>query len=268
MIVDFHSHTLESDGTFAPSELAAAMRARGVEIFSITDHDTLGAYARFEPATGQRVVHGVEINTTYRGNEVHVLGYGFPLDSEPVLAALAFNRSERELRAKRMAEQLTAGGYELTFADVRAEAESERTTLGRPHVARALVRKHYVRDVEVAFRDLLARGRPGYVEQRYVRPQEAIALINAAGGVSVLAHPCRLKDEAIVEELAEAGLQGLEAFYPRHDASQVAHYRALAARLGLVMTAGSDFHDARYNARGVGMDVDRADLEPFFERVL
>ncbi len=268
MIVDFHSHTLESDGTFAPSELAAAMRARGVEIFSITDHDTLGAYARFEPAPGQRIVPGVEINTTYRGNEVHVLGYGFPLDSEPVLSALAFNRSERERRAKTMAEQLTASGYAITYEDVRAETESERTTLGRPHVARALVRKHYVRDIDVAFRDLLTRGKPGYVEQRYVRPQQAVELINAAGGVSVLAHPCRLKDEAIIEELAEVGLQGLETFYPRHDPSQVSHYRGIAARLGLVMTAGSDFHDATYNARGVGMDVERADLAPFFDLVL
>ena len=266
MIVDFHSHTLESDGTLSPAELAAAMRARGVEIFSITDHDALGAYARLDGAAGTaRVVTGIEINTTYRGGEVHVLGYGFDLEAREIGMAIAENRRQRELRAERMTAQLRAAGYAIEGSDVRAAAGSERSALGRPHVARALVAKGYVADVESAFRQLLVAGKPGYVPQTYLRPQDAVALIARAGGVAVLAHPGRLRDESVIEELVRAGLAGIEVFYPTHDANQVAHFRATAAEFGLVMTAGSDFHDLRYNARGVGMDVPRHDIAPFLD---
>jgi predicted metal-dependent phosphoesterase TrpH len=268
VLVDFHCHTLESDGTLTPVALAAAMRTRGVEIFSVTDHDSLGAYKKLADAGHDAaLVTGVELNTTYRGNEVHVLGYNFPVDSIPVLEAIANNREQRRLRAQKMAAQLTAAGYELSFDEVRTEAGSEDSALGRPHVARALIRKSYARDIDTAFREFLTPGKPGYVAQTYLRPQDAVALIAEAGGVAVLAHPGRLKDESIVEELVLAGLTGIETFYPTHDANMTAHFRALAAHYGLVMTAGSDFHDARYNARGVGMDVAREDIAPFLDLV-
>lgn len=269
MLVDFHSHTLESDGTLAPAELAAAMRKRGVEIFSVTDHDSLGAYARFEEAAGTAtIVTGVELNTTYRGNEVHVLGYGFPLDSALMAAAIASNREQRQSRAARMVRQLQRAGIDLDLDAVRAEAGHADSSLGRPHVARALVRAGYVSDVESAFRSLLVAGKPGYVPSSYMNPIEAVDLVVRAGGVAVLAHPGRLKDESIVDELVDAGLAGIETFYPTHEPSQVAHYRDVAAQYGLVMTAGSDFHDARYNVRGVGMDVERADIAGFLDLVL
>ena len=268
MLVDFHSHTLESDGTLTPPELAAAMRKRGVEIFSVTDHDTLAAYGKLaDSGCSVPLVTGVELNTTYRGNEVHVLGYGFPVDSAPVLEAVEQNRAQRRVRAQKMVAQLLTAGYEVSFDDVRAEAGSDESALGRPHVARALIRKGYARDIDTAFRELLTPGKPGYVPQTYLRPQDAVTLVARAGGVAVLAHPGRLKDESIVEELVLAGLAGIETFYPTHDANMTAHFRELARHYGLVMTAGSDFHDARYNARGVGMDVAREDIAPFLELV-
>ncbi len=268
MLVDFHSHTLESDGTLLPAELAAKMLGRGVEIYSVTDHDSLGAYPKLGAAPGTAIVTGVELNTTYRGNEVHVLGYGFPLESAAISEAIAENRAQRRMRAERMVEQLSAAGYALSPADVRAEAGSDDSSLGRPHVARALIRKGYARDIDTAFRELLTPGKPGYVAQTWLRPQDAVRLIARAGGVAVLAHPGRLKDESIVEELVLAGLAGIETFYPTHDANQTAHFRELATHYGLVMTAGSDFHDPRYNARGVGMEVERADITPFLDLVL
>ena len=213
------------------------------------------------------VVAGIEINTTYRGGEVHVLGYGFPLDAVEIGEAIAENRRQRERRAERMTEQLRAAGYAIDPADVRAAAGNERSALGRPHVARALIAKGYVADVESAFRQLLVAGKPGYVPQTYLRPQDAVRLIARAGGVAVLAHPGRLRDESVIEELVEAGLAGIETFYPTHDPNQVAHFRSLATRYGLVMTAGSDFHDLRYNPRGVGMDVDTDDIRPFLDLV-
>jgi predicted metal-dependent phosphoesterase TrpH len=269
VLVDFHSHTTESDGTLSPADLAGLMRKRGVEIFSVTDHDALGAYPKLGDAVGTAtVVPGIELNTTYRNQEVHVLGYGFASDSAMVEEAIATNRRERETRAERMVAQLCDAGFPIDIDEVRAEAAHEGTALGRPHVARALIRLGYFSDINTVFRELLVAGKPGYVPSSYMLPHQAVELIAKAGGVPVLAHPSRLKDEAVIDELVVAGLVGLEVFYGTHDANQVAHYRSVAKRFGLVMTAGSDFHDPTYNERGVGMDVDRADIASFLDLVL
>jgi hypothetical protein len=244
------------------------MRARGVSICSISDHDTVAAYDALPDGSGTsapRLISGVEINTTYVRDEVHVLGYGFSLAADsPLRATMTANLRARRARVERMVAQLRASGYSLDYADVVREARGA-VSLGRPHVAKALVRRGLVRDVERAFRTLLSRGTPGYVAADHIRPHEAVGAIAAAGGVSVLAHPGRLRDEGIIAELVEAGLDGLEVFYPAHGPGQTAHFRALAERYGLVMSAGSDFHDVRWNVGGVGMEVEAADLQPFLE---
>lgn len=270
MIVDFHSHTRESDGSLTPQALANYMRDRAVEVFSISDHDTLSAYGAFEPPPGARVVTGVEINTTWRDNEVHLLGYRLPLDGRgaPGLTSLLErNRVQRRERARRMIEQLQAGGYGITFDAVLREATGSKA-LGRPHVARALVRAGRAPDVRSAFRQFLTRGKPGYVPSAHVTPVEAIECIGACGGIAVLAHPGRLEDRTIIDALVPHGLRGLEVFYPQHGADDVEFFRAKAQEHGLVMTAGSDFHDIRYHAHGVGMSVDEADVRPFLELAL
>jgi predicted metal-dependent phosphoesterase TrpH len=267
MTIDFHSHTRESDGALSPPELVAMMRARGVGIFSITDHDTMRAYGQFD-ADFATVVPGIEINTTWEDNEVHVLGYAVPLGEEtPLARVLAENRDFRRTRIDRMVANLNAAGYPIAVADVVAESDGG-DAMGRPHVAKALIRAGLVRDIESAFRDLLTRGKPGYLPSNYITPAQAIDVIRDSGGVPVLAHPGRLKDESIVDELIEHGLAGLEVFYPSHSPAQTAHFRAKAARHGLVMTAGSDFHDIRWHTRGVGMDVEEADIRPFLDLVL
>jgi len=266
MIVDFHSHTRESDGALAPEELVAMMRARGVRMFSITDHDTMRAYGQFA-ADFATVIPGIEINTTWNDNEVHVLGYGLPVgDDTPLGHVLAENREFRRTRIDRIVANLTAAGYPVTRDDVVAQSDGG-DALGRPHVAKALIRKGYVKDVQSCFDTLLVRGKPGYMPSNYITPEQAIDVIRASGGLPVLAHPGRLKDDAIIDELIEHGLGGLEVFYPTHNASQTAMFRERAGRNGLVMTAGSDFHDIRWNTRGVGMDVDDADIKPFLDLV-
>lgn len=268
MLVDFHCHTEASDGSLSATALLDAMRARGVSICSISDHDTVAAYDALPHGSGlsaPRLISGVEINTTYSGNEVHVLGYGFSLvPDSPLRATMAANLRARRARVERMVAQLRASGYALEYADVVREARGA-VSLGRPHVAKALVRRGLVRDVERAFRTLLSRGTPGYVAADHIRPHEAVGAIAAAGGVSVLAHPGRLRDEGIIAELVGAGLDGLEVFYPAHGPGQTAHFRALAERYGLVMSAGSDFHDVRWNVGGVGMEVEAGDLQPFLD---
>ena len=266
MLVDFHSHTTASDGSLTPSQLAEAMRARNVSIFAVTDHDTLAAYAELSLRAEVPVITGVEINTTYRGNEVHVLGYGVRAGDDSLNALLASNRTARTERVERIVAQLNRAGFPVTLKQVWAEA-APGAALGRPHVAKALLRNGYVPTIETAFRRLLSRERPGYVPSHHVTPHDAIKTIARAGGVPVLAHPGRLVDYAIIDEMADAGLAGLEVFYPAHDSGQVRRFREMARRLGLVETAGSDFHDARYGAGVVGMEVDADDLEPFLELV-
>ncbi len=267
MIVDFHSHTRESDGSLTPQALADYMGDREVEVFSISDHDTLSAYGAFRAPPGARVVTGIEINTTWRDNEVHLLGYALPLDgAAPLQAMLERNRAERRVRVVRMVQQLQAGGYAITLDDVLREAVGSQS-LGRPHVAKALVRKGAASGVEAAFRLLLRRGKPGYVPSVHTTPQEAIARIRECGGTAVLAHPGRLKDRSIIDELVKDGLDGLEVFYPQHDADDVRFFGEKARQHRLVMTAGSDFHDIRYHAHGVGLEVEREAIAPFLERV-
>ncbi len=265
MTVDFHSHTLESDGTLTPAELVEKMRARGVSWFSVTDHDTTRAYDAID-APGQRVVTGIEINTTWDGSDVHILGYRIPTGPSPLADVIERNRAHRRARVDVMVSGLNGAGYPLTVDQVLAESGGGHA-LGRPHVAKALVRNGMVRDVETAFRELLSRGTPGYAPSYHITPAEAIEVVRASGGVPVLAHPGRLKEDTILDELAGTGLAGIEVFYPTHTTQQTAYFREKATRYGLVMTAGSDFHDARWNARGVGIDVDEADIRPFLELV-
>jgi 3',5'-nucleoside bisphosphate phosphatase len=266
VIVDFHSHTSESDGTLNPQALADLMAERGVAYFSISDHDTMSAYGRFVPANGARVVTGVEINTTYRGNEVHILGYGITAGAPEFAALLERNQAARYERIQRVVMQLRRAGYGITLDDVLAQGR-EAKALGRPHVAKALIVAGIAPDVDWAFRRLLRGGMPGYVPSLHVTPQKAIEAILLAGGVPVLAHPGRLKDRALIDELVPCGLRGLEVFYPQHDSLDVEILRDVARRHKLVMTAGMDFHDIRYHTAGVGIEVEREEIEPFLELV-
>jgi len=242
------------------------MTQRGVRAFSITDHDSIKAYGQFEAPAHVRNVTGIEINTTYRDGEVHILGYRLPLDPSPLTQVLEANRSARRARVGRIVEQLRAAGYDITMDDVQAEA-LESASLGRPHVGKALIRLGIAPDIETAFRSFLRRGTPGYVPSTHITPHEAIAVILESGGVPVLAHPGRLKDYSVIDELVEHGLQGLEVFYPTHEPMQVHYFRERARRFNLVMTGGSDFHDIRYHKRGVGVEIDEEDIEPFIKLI-
>jgi 3',5'-nucleoside bisphosphate phosphatase len=255
-----------SDGTLSPQQLVDFMAEREVEVFCISDHDTLAAYGRFQAPAGSRFVTGIEINTTWRENEVHILGYNVPLQPSPINDLLEFNQVQRRLRAETMVFQLHNAGYSITLEDVLRESDGA-LSVGRPHVAKALVRLGLTESVDSAFRDVLRRGKAGYVPQIYTTPQQAIETITVAGGVPVLAHPGRLRDRFLIDELATHGLRGLEVFYPLHDADDVSIFREMAARYDLVMTAGMDFHDIRYHTAGVGIEVEERDIRPFLELV-
>jgi predicted metal-dependent phosphoesterase TrpH len=252
--IDLHAHTIRSDGILGPPALVAAAVAAGVRLLAITDHDDLSAYRELTAAgsdplpAGLTLLPGVEINCLTSSvpelweSELHVLGLGVDPADATLEATLAGQRSRRRVRFERTLERLTELG--LSVDDLAAELDpAEIASLGRPTVARLLQAKGYVTSVEDGFARYLGRGRPAYVPREGIGPHEAIAAIHRAGGLAVLAHfseaAARL---AVVRELRDAGLGGLEVYYRTFDQATVASVLAVADELALLPTGGSDYH--------------------------
>jgi predicted metal-dependent phosphoesterase TrpH len=267
VIVDFHSHTLKSDGTASPAELLELMVRKGVEYFAVTDHDTLAAYDELgERPGGPRLIKGIEINTFYQGDDVHILGYGLTTGASPLNDGLERRRQARSDRLEAMVGKLRAGGVAITFDEVRSLSAGV-SALGRPHLAKLLVARGYAGSVNEAFNRYLQRGSPAYIEAAPLSPFEAILLIRESGGIPVLAHPGRLKDPAIVDTIARAGILGIEVFYGTHTAEQTERFRGAAEYYHLSMSAGADYHDADWTPWGVGMEVRERDILPFLKLI-
>jgi predicted metal-dependent phosphoesterase TrpH len=248
-VIDLHAHTTASDGSLTPTELVALARERGLRALGVTDHDTVGGVEEAVAAgrlTGVEVVPGIELSVDYPHGQFHLLGYFIDPRSAVLSDRLTALQENRRTRNTRMLERLQALGLPLTLEDVVREAGGGQ--IGRPHMALALVRQGVVASTQEAFDRYLADGRPGHVPKLKLPPEEAIPLIHAAGGRAVLAHPYSLRfpDTAAfdveIARLREAGLDGLEAYYSQHTPEQTARFLALAARVGLLVTGGSDFH--------------------------
>ncbi|MCL2848476.1 MAG: PHP domain-containing protein [Micrococcales bacterium] len=248
MRIDLHAHSDASDGTMPPRELVAAAGQAGLDVVAITDHDTTAGWAEAAEAArelGVGLVRGLEMSTWYHGGSVHLLCY-LPDPDDPGLAAeLASTRAARVGRVQQMVTAL-ARDYPITFDDVTAQATSA-TTLGRPHIAAALVANGVVADWDEAFTTMLASDSPYYEPYQAIDTAHAIAVVRAAGGVPVVAHPASsrrgpdLPDDAFAG-LAAAGLAGLEVHHRDHSAAQVQRLTTIATRLGLLVTGSSDFH--------------------------
>ncbi|WP_127571372.1 PHP domain-containing protein [Georgenia faecalis] len=250
MTVDPHTHSSVSDGTQSPTELLRAARAAGVDVLGLTDHDTSAGWAEAEAAvatTGVSLLRGSEISCSASGISVHLLSYLHDPD-EPVLAAeLARARASRVDRARLMVERV-AEDYPLTWADVEAQLEPG-ATVGRPHIADALVALGHVPDRSAAFSSILSAAGPYYVP--YYAPDviAAVRAVRAAGGVPVMAHPFasvrgRVVAVEVIEAMADAGLAGLEVDHRDQSPAERAELRAIARRLGLFTTGSSDYHGA------------------------
>jgi predicted metal-dependent phosphoesterase TrpH len=253
--VDLHTHTLRSDGLLTPAELVRAAADVGVRLLAITDHDTLAGVreVRRSPLPeGLEVVAGIEINTVIEDRshvmegEVHILGLGVDPDDDALEAALSRQRDARRLRFDRMVDKLRAQGVPIDAALETLPATTEDDALGRPRLARALIRCGYATSVEDAFRQHLSRGRPAYVPRQGLGPREAIQAIRAAGGLASLAHYAEAPDHLLwMRALVDMGLGGLEVYYRAYDQETVAILRGIALDLGLVMTGGTDYHGDR-----------------------
>jgi len=240
---DLHCHTTASDGTLTPEQAVVRARELGLVALAITDHDVTEGVGPARTAAGRggpEIVPGVEINAWADGTEVHVLGYYLDVDDAGLQTVLYRLRRDREERLLAMLRRLQALG--MTLDPERVRAIAGEGSVGRPHVARALVERGHVASVEEAFGRLLTPGRPAYVPRHRLSPREAIAAIRRAGGVAVLAHPGLTGRDDLIPRLVGEGLQGLEVCHPQHTPRAQARYLELARRWGLVATGGSDSH--------------------------
>lgn len=250
MRIDLHTHSDVSDGTDAPAAVVRAAAEAGLDVVALTDHDTFDGLAEAEAAavaSGVGFLAGMEMSTQVRGSSVHLLAYGADPRDAALVAELALVRQGRATRLPSMVARLTELGLPLTEADVLAQAAGA-TSVGRPHVADALVAAGHVADRSEAFERWLFDGGPAWVD-RYTTPLErAIRLVHAAGGVAVLAHPWGrggrdlLPPGYLADLVTGLGLDGFEADHTDHDADAAAALHALAGRLGVLALGSSDHH--------------------------
>jgi len=246
-MVDLHSHTTASDGTFSPAQLVDEARRTGVRILGITDHDTFSGYDQALPLAGTagvELVCGIELSTKLHGHSVHLLGYF--LDDSPLTGFRSWIRdlqASRRERNVRLIARLRELGLDVTLPEVQARG-GEMT--GRPHFAQLLVEKGYASSLQQAFDEYLDESAKGYVSRREPEFAEAVGQILGAGGIASLAHPVRLQEDvmALVPVLRSAGLSAIEAYHSDHSAAQTELYLRLATLHGLLITGGSDFHGA------------------------
>lgn len=239
--VDLHTHSTASDGELSPAELVSLSLARGLSTIALTDHDTVaGLDAAIAAARGTplQVIPGVELSADVPQNEVHVLGYWIDWHAPAFESMLDKFREGRYGRAEKMVRKLTALGAPISFDRVKEIAGD--ASIGRPHVAQALLEAGHVSTVTEAFDKYIGRNGPAYVERYRLTPEDAVALILSAGGVPVLAHPREVTEYVL--PMVRAGLLGLEVYYGMYDDATIQSLAHLARQYGLIATGGSDFH--------------------------
>jgi predicted metal-dependent phosphoesterase TrpH len=243
--VDLHTHSNFSDGLLSPAALVEEAASRGVRYLGLTDHDTVAGIPEAREAGtrfGVEVIPGVELSTSLAGGEgVHLLGYFLDVENPTLLNGLAGYAAARQERMTRMIERLKLIGAAID--EERIQEIAGHGTVGRPHLARALMEAGHATSVPDAFDRYIGQGKPAYVPRPRVDPRDAIALVQAAGGVAVLAHPFWPGGvESVLDSLVPFGLRGMEVDYGDYTPEDRQTLREIATRRGLIATGGSDFH--------------------------
>lgn len=267
-MIDLHTHSAVSDGTLSPTALVEAAHQAGITVLALTDHDTIHGLDEAEEAARRlniRFISGIELSCSMEMGTVHLLGYGFNHRNETLQDALIELQQWRAQRNDRLVVRLQELGFAITIDDV--VAYSDTGVIGRPHFARALIAAGHFSTIDDVFTQLLAKGQPAYVRREGISAPEAITLIHSAGGLAVWAHPLlgapkHLRDKqqliSMIEILAEAGLDGIEAWHSRFSPEERDTIAEIAQKLGLLATGGSDFHGD--NKPGIALGIGHGDL--------
>lgn len=246
---DLHCHSVVSDGTLSPEELAARAKANGVELWALTDHDEIGGQRRAAAAAraqGMAYLTGVEISVTFADTTVHIVGLGFDPDNTRLAEGLAATRGGRGERAKDMAEQLAQVGIKDAYEGA-LKFVGNPALISRTHFARFLVETGVCKETSEVFRKYLTEGKPGYVPHRWATLGNAVRWITEAGGIAVIAHPARYKfsaneEFALFSEFKAHGGRGVEVVTGSHSPAEYVTYAAMAKEFELAASRGSDFH--------------------------
>lgn len=258
--VDLHIHTTASDGVMTPSAIVRYAKDKGLQAIAITDHDTIEGLEE-ALAEGRRigleVIPGIEISAEHSPGSMHLLGFFIDIHHPPLNEKLGDLQRARAERNPKMVEKLNRLGIDVTYEEVLKASGGGQ--VGRPHFAQVLSEKGYVRSFQEAFDRFLKKGAPAYVEKFRFTARESIHLINEAKGVPVLAHPNTLNMngysalENLLLQLVKEGLKGIEVLYPEHSALEVAQYKTLAERYGLLITGGTDYHGIEKDRLEIGV---------------
>lgn len=256
-LIDLHTHSTYSDGTLSPRELINLAQKHNIEALALTDHDTING---IEEAVmqgqklGIEVIAGIEISALHNNTNMHILGYGFNVNDNLLAESINTIQMARQERNKKIIEKLKKMGHEISYDEL--SREKGRQT-GRPHIARLLVKKGYVKNIAAAFKYFLKDGGPAYEEGYKLDAKDAINVIQKAGGLAVLAHPAKISlsktsvDNSIAQ-LASYGLDGIEVFYPRHSQKEIKKLKKIVALHNLLLTGGSDFHGIKEHGDTLG----------------
>ena len=243
--IDLHIHSTISDGRFSPEEVVRKAAERGLTFMALADHDSVdgiaAALAAAKSFPDLKVIPAVEISTDVPSGEVHILGYFIDYTSHKLREALVRFRNSREMRAQRMVAKLSALGIHIEWPRVQQIAGDG--SVGRPHIAQAMLEKGYIASIKEAFEKYIARDGPAYAEREKMTPVEAVELIVQANGLPVMAHPFTVPEpEALVAEMRTAGLVGIEVYYNGYTADVINQLVSLAKKFHLITTGGSDYH--------------------------
>ena len=255
--VDFHMHTTHSDGSYTPEKLMQYCKEKNLVCVSVTDHDTMSSFEACEREAKRleiELVPGVEISAQFEPGTLHILGFFLDRNNPELKACFAEIQKARLNRNPQIIEKLNRLGVKISLADVIQETYGAREIpagkqLGRPHFAKTLIKKGYVKTFEEAFEKYLAKGKLAYIDKRRLTSEESIRMINRAGGIASVAHPKQMKLEsdkleAEIGRLADQGLGGIEVYNSCQNPRENAVYHRIAKRFNLVETGGSDFHGA------------------------
>lgn len=267
-MIDLHTHSTASDGIYSPSQLMEYAKGKNISAIALTDHDSIDGIIEAQSKAkefGLEFIPGIELSIQWPTGEFHLLGLGLQKASPQLLSAIDFLRQERDNRNRKMAEKLQEQGINISYDEVVEKAGTK--TIGRPHFAALMIEKGIIKVRQQAFDQFFAKGRPCYVERTGLELESAVKAIKSSGGIPVQAHPLsmyiswgKLEDKII--EIQSCGVEGLEAWHPGIRVSEAYRLEELAHKLGMLVTAGSDFHGEKIRAdRKIGHTAGKSKIE-------